>query len=182
MTSLVERLLGRGRQPPPASEALGRRGRLVGGGEDILAEAIAAKLLHGWLQNRHQTLFPLTVNLRTLDAPRRQIVAEMMAVALLADAGGASAERLQAASAWLSSAGADEATLAALARAHAAPPALSAVVDAALGHGLAAYGYVAALVALPARDVACAHLLDYLAARLNLPTTVIRSANRRYRL
>lgn len=70
---------------------------------------------------------------------------------------------------------------AALDAALASPPALSRVLDEVSAANMGAYAYVAALVALGTRDTAGELFLDYLATRLNLPTTVVRSANRRYR-
>ena len=162
-----------------AVERSGRRDRALDRGEDVLAAAIAEKLLHGWLQNRHQTLFPLTVNLRTLDQERRAVLAQLAATALLAvprDAeAGTQARR------WLGGAGADADMLAAFEDARAAPTALSQVLDAVDRHHMAPYAYVVAVVMVDQHAPAGVHFLDYLGARLSLPTTVVRSANRRYR-
>ncbi|MGI4976018.1 MAG: hypothetical protein ACRYG6_03645 [Janthinobacterium lividum] len=150
------------------------------GGQAMLREAVLAKVLHGWLQNRHQVLFPLAVNLATLDPQRRETVARITAVALLADT-PAHDEREARARRWLAAAGADPATLAALDAALADPPATSRTLDAVAAQDLAPYAYVAALVALDTRDAAGLHFTEYLAARLALPATLVRSANRRYR-
>jgi uncharacterized membrane protein YebE (DUF533 family) len=56
-------------------------------------EALAVKVLDGWLQNRHQTLFPLTLNLRSLDASGRELLVHMMAAAAEADGGVDAEER-----------------------------------------------------------------------------------------
>jgi hypothetical protein len=169
------------------------------GGRTMLREAVMAKVLHGWLQNRHQTLFPLAVNLRTLDAAQRATLARITAVLLLAEgapppeapgttredpsreaemreAGGEARARR-----WLLAAGADAETMRTLDEALADPPASSRAIDAVLAQGLAPYAYVAALVALDTRDGPGPHLLEYLAARLALPATLVRSANRRHR-
>ncbi len=169
------------------------------GGSAMLRDAVLAKVLHGWLQNRHQTLFPLSVNLATLDPAQRATLAGMVAVSLLADGGHAGhdtpghantghaapgpapAERETRARRWLAAAGADAATLDALDQALAAPPATSRLLDSVLAQGLAPYAYVAALVALDTRDAPGLHFLEYLAARLALPATLVRSANRRHR-
>ena len=68
------------RTPEPGG---GRRGRKLGSGEQELVDGIAAKLLHGWLQNRHQTLYPLTVNLRSMRPEDGQALARWMAAAAL---------------------------------------------------------------------------------------------------
>ena len=158
----------------------GRRDRVLAGGKQMLIDSLAAKVLHGWLQNRHQTLFPLTVNLRSLKPGQAEVLAEWMAVAALAtrpseDHDGAGLRD------WLGSVGADAASLAALERALASPPPLDRALSAITRHGLGAYAYVAALMATDQREPATAPFLDYVAARLALPTTVVRSAVRRYR-
>ncbi len=162
----------------PAAPARSRRDRALGGASDVVLEVLAQKVLHAWLQNRHQTLFPLTVNLRAIPTNHAVVLAEMMAVAALAGGGTGNAA---AARAWFTQAGADADALAAFDRALADPPALSRVLAAVAADRLAAYAYVAALVALDARDPASMHFLDFVAAKLALPTTVVRSANRRYR-
>ena len=162
--------LGKSAAPPP-------------GGRTMLREAVLAKVLHGWLQNRHQTLFPLSVNLAALDRAQRATLAGMAAVCLLADGPQAPnrAERETRTRRWLTAAGADPATLAALDDALASPPATSRLLESVVAQDVGPTAYVAALVALDTRDGPGLHLLDYLAARLALPATLVRSANRRYR-
>ena len=168
-------------QPDPTSQP-SRRARVLGGGPDILVEVIAEKLLHGWLQNRHQTLFPLTVNLRTLNPSGRQTLVDMLAITLLAYDTDDLQARKTATRNWLASVGADQPTLATFDTTCENPPAFNKVLNDVQNLNSTAYAYVAALIASPARDIASTHFLEYLAARLNLPTTVVRSANRRYRL
>ena len=146
-----------------------------------MTESLAQKVLNAWLQNRHQTLYPLTVNLRTLDASRAALLARMMAIALLAGGARASAERIETALAWLGKAGGDDAVQRAFRAALDAPAPSSALVREVQDAGLTAYAYVAALVATDPRDEAGQLFLDYLAARLALPANVVRSADRRYR-
>ena len=177
--------------PPPllepdagasTSPVTGRRDRALAGGERVLIESVAEKVLHGWLQNRHQTLFPLTVNLRTLEAAQAVALANWMAVALLATTDRPKVDvAKQQARAWLGSAGADPATLTALDTAFAAPPALHQALAAVAGPGVSAYAYVVALIATDPHDPATPPFLDFAAARLALPDTVVRSATRRYR-
>ena len=157
----------------------GRRERALAGGERVLMDSMAEKLLHGWLQNRHQTLFPLTVNLRTLDAGRAATLARWTAVAVLATRDATDDARDMRG--WLESVGADAITLAALDDAIAGPPALDRILVAIADQGLAAYAYIAALIATDPRDPATPPFLDYVAARLALPSTLVRSATRRYR-
>lgn len=188
---LLARLLGTRRLAardgaPPAPEAATPLAAALAalpppGGQAMLREAVLSKVLHGWLQNRHQVLFPLSVNLATLDPGRRATLARITAIALLADDDPTHDEREARARRWLLAAGADPATLEALDDALADPPATSRTLDAVDAQGLAPYAYVAALVALDTRDAAGLHFTEYLAARLALPATLVRSANRRYR-
>ncbi len=143
-------------------------------GWTVLDETLMAKVLHGWLQNRHQTLFPLAVNLKTLSAAQRQALAAFAAVALLAD--DAARAREAQVRGWFTASGAEADTMEGLAAALADPPAMSRAVAAVIAGDLAAYAYVVAVVALQARG----SLLEYFAARLNLPPTLVRSAQRRY--
>ena len=154
----------------------GRRDRVLAGGQQTVVDSLAEKVLHGWLQNRHQTLFPLTVNLRSLKPEQGAALAAWMAVAALATREADAAPRE-----WLGSVGADAAVLAVFDAALADPPALSEALAGVMRNGLAAYAYVAALIATDPRDAATPPFLDYVATRLALPTTVVRSAVRRYR-
>ena len=169
-------------QPMPDQPMQGRRDRVLAGGQQLLIDSMAGKVLHGWLQNRHQTLFPLTVNLRTLTPAQAAALAAWMAVASLAtrpEGGGEAANA--GVREWLRSVDADGAALAALDAALADPPPLHRALAAVARDGLAAYAFVVALVAADGRELATAPFLDYVAARLALPTTVVRSAVRRYR-
>ena len=153
-------------------------------GRQAIDDAILSKVLHAWLQNRHQTLFPLALNVRTLDRRQRVTLARMAAVLLLAEHGHhrreADLAREGAARRWLVDAGAGVDTLEAMDEALLDPPAISRVIDAVLECGLASYAYVAALICLDLRNQSGLHLAEYLAARMALPTTLVRSANRRY--
>ena len=166
---------------PAAQAGQGRRQRQLALPRAVIAESLSEKILHGWLQNRHQTLYPLTVNLRALDAPRVALLARVMAVALLAGTAAPDADEIESVSSWLGGVGGDEAARAALRAAVESPPALSALLHGVQQANLTAYAYVVALVAAPARDPAGALFLDYLVARLGLPANVVRSADRRYR-
>ncbi len=165
-----------------AANTSGRRDRALEAGDRVLLDGLAEKILHGWLQNRHQTLYPLTVNLRQLDPVQGVTLARWLAVSMLSNRPPVdSADRRAATRAWFASVGADATLLAKLDGALAAPPALSDALAAIADHGLSAYAYVVALVALDPMAPDSLPFLDYVAARLALPTTVVRSATRRYR-
>ena len=144
----------------------------------VIRQVVLAKMLHGWLQNRHQTLFPLAVNLRNLGQAGCRTLTEVAAITLLADE--AAALRTEQMRAFLRDAGAQADTLSALDVALADPPALSTVIAAVQSQELAPYAYVVALTALGMREGAGGHLLAYLAARFGLPVTIVRSANRKF--
>lgn len=166
---------------PPAPAAAAQRLRLAARPETILRESLATKVLHGWLGNRQQTLYPLVLNLRNLDAPRRGLLAECMAAALAAGRGAPAPERVQAARAALGRLGAGEEEARRLAdaleRPRPAPALLVAVQDAGLGP----HAYAASLLAADAREPASRAWLGYLAARFALPPEVVSGLNRRYR-
>ena len=167
-----------GAEPPGSA---GRRQRTLALPAEVVQESLGAKVLHAWLQNRHQTLYPLTVNLRTLEAERAALLARVMALSLLAGTGTPGEARVAAALAWLGEVGGDESVARALRAALDAPAALSALVREVEAAKMAPLAYVAALVASDSRDEAGQRFLDYLATRLALPANVVRSADRRYR-
>jgi len=134
----------------------------------VLQEQVASKLLHGWLQNRHQTLFPLALNLRNLPPPRRLLLARWMA-ATAAMTGAAPPD------AALVSVGGGDAEKAALAEAVSPLPGLLLDIRQA---ELGPHAYTAALLAAAPGRVGQAWL-DYLAAALGLPLDVISDLRRR---
>lgn len=158
----------------------GRRFRSLPSAETVLTEAIASKILHGWLQNRHQTLYPLTLGLRNLGPEKAATLAQMLAVALLSGPDLSQAQQ-DAALSWFTSVGADEAAHAVFAEAMRDPPATSRVLATVQQQEIAAQAYVAALIAVDQRSPSGRLFLSYLAARLALPYAVVRSAERRYR-
>lgn len=163
-----------------AGAGAGRRQRPLADPRAALETALSQKVLHAWLQNRHQTLFPLSVNLRNLEPDKAAVLARMAALAGLAATSGRS-DALARARAWLDSVGADAHVRDAFEQASGDEPALTGLLLAVQDAGIGAYAYVAALVALDSRDPAASPFLEYLAARLAVPATVVRSANRRYR-
>jgi uncharacterized membrane protein YebE (DUF533 family) len=146
----------------------------------IVDEALAQKVLHGWLQNRHQTLFPLTINFRTLEPGQARLLTQAMAIALQA-VGSLPEGRLGEVGGWLRGVGASKEEQAELHSALMAPPSLATMVRDVQHAGIAAYAYAVCLVAADQRDPAARLFLDYLATRWALPTNLIRSVNRRYR-
>lgn len=103
----------------------------------------------------------------------------MAAIAARAGSGDP-AEGFARAETWFRSVGADDTVLGALEAARNDPPALSTTLGAIQEAGLGPYAYVAALIATGPRDPVGRRFLDYLAERLALPATVVRSADRRY--
>ena len=146
----------------------------------ILMEALAVKVLHAWLQNRHQTLFPLTLSFRSLDASGRELLVHMMATAAQAD-GETDPEEQERIEKALEATGAGEAERHLLPEAMRQPRLLSHLLREAQETHLGAHAYAASLLALDQRSRVNQAWLDYLAARLGLPTEVTNSLNRRYR-
>lgn len=136
----------------------------------LLQEQVAAKLLHGWLQNRHQTLFPLALNLGNLPPAHGALLARcMQATAAMTGA----PPPLEA----LAAAGGGVAEKAALAE---PAPALPVLLASLRQEGLGAHAYTAAL--LSAADGPSGQAwLDYLAAAFALPATVTADLRRRGR-
>lgn len=167
-------------QEDEAAAHLNRRNRLAVPAETHMTETLGQKVLHAWLQNRHQTLYPLAISFRNLEAEVAASLARFMAVATLSGPGDSSL-RSGPTEHWLRSVGAPDATIAAYVGALTAPPPLSEAVAAVQQCKAEALAYVGALVAIRRRQPAEELFVDYLAARLALPTAVIRSANRRYR-
>jgi uncharacterized membrane protein YebE (DUF533 family) len=161
--------------------SISRRHRWLPLPGEVVAEVLAGKVLHAWLQNQHQTLYPLTVNLRTLDAGRAALLARMMALAILAGAAPPSPERMDEGVRWLAQVGGSGDVEEAFRAALSAPDPLRVLLHEIQVAGLAAYAYVVSLVATDPRDEAGQIFLDYLAVRLALPANVVRSADRRYR-
>ena len=157
----------------------GRRDRALEGGDRVVMDGLALKVLHGWLQNRHQTLYPLTINLRQLSPEQGRVLAQWAAVTLLAarpdETGDVELRR------WFGSVGAGPDTMVALGAALSNPPPLHRAVEAVIANDVSPHAYVVSLVALDAYDPVTTPFLEYAAARLSLPTTVVRSATRRYR-
>ena len=161
---------------------IGRRERDANDGTAVIHDALGAKVLHGWLQNRHQTLMPLTFNVATLSAPQRAALARMLASFLLI--GRPAAEAIDfgpTLRTWLSEVGGDPDTLMTFDQALTASLPLNETFDLAQEMGLSTYAYVAALMASDTRYPVSVMLCDMVQARFDLPTAIVRSAARRYR-
>ena len=148
----------------------------------LVAEALGTKVLHGWLQNRHQTLMPLSLNLSVMSHEQRAGLARILASLLLA--GRPAAEAIEFAPvlrAWLAGLGADADVLGQYDEALAAPLPLNVVFDVAQSRELTIYAYVAGLMASDTRYPVSVMLCDMVQASFDLPTAMVRSAIRRYR-
>lgn len=146
-----------------------------------LDDRLAAQVLQAWLQNRHQTLFPLTVNLRNIPPDHAATLLRAMAVALTASP-TAMESRLPKLDSWIDGAGGGETERRGLRDALAAPPALGPLLAEVQEAKLGPLAYAASVAALDGAEPTNALYLDYLAARLALPPEIVRSARRRHRL
>ena len=164
--------------------------RLLASSAGGVTETLSQKVLDGWVRNRHQTLYPLTMNFRTLPAAAAGLLIAAAAAALRAGepdrggTGGTGSDRadLDRATLWLRTVGADDRQVQALADAFARPPALHELLDAVLAARLGPQAYAVALASLDQRPRVNRLFLDYLAARLAIPADVARSLAQRYRL
>jgi uncharacterized membrane protein YebE (DUF533 family) len=143
---------------------------------------LADKVLHAWLRNRYQLLFPFRFDLRQLSAPQATLVFDAMVVAAQADGAldGRERERILAALGAMGGADAmrDPAPVdAALANPKPLPEVLRQVRDVET----AALVYAASLIAIDQRRRVNRHYLRYLAARLQLPDDLAGSLEQRFR-
>ncbi|GEP02929.1 hypothetical protein MOX02_09670 [Methylobacterium oxalidis] len=178
---MVRSLIGRSLPDEEAPRAEPAAGRTVGARPDArtpVIDGIGQKVLHAWLQNRHQTLVPLTLNLRSLQPEERALVLRVVAAAVAA---GGRAPDLDLADAALARIGARDEDRRALRAALEAGEArgLYEAVQAA-GIGTVAYG--AALLAVDQRSRLNQLFLAWLAARLAVSDDAAASLHRRYRV
>ena len=143
--------------------------------ESLMQASLAQKVLHGWMQNRHQTLYPLVLNWRNMDGGARRLVLSAMALAL--HAGEPDEGTLARAQGWLRSIGARDADIAALLD---EPPSIGNLAATARAAKQGPQAYAAAVAALGRRGLVNRRFHDFLAARLGLPDEVARSLNRRH--
>jgi len=196
--SLIQRLMGRvprdggahvleahatglndaiGQSVAPGTSASRQRSRLPADPQALILASLGQKILHGWSQNRHQTLFPLTLNLRTLAPEARDLILRATAAAMTAVAPPTSPEPIRA---WLATVGATEADVGQLDQALANPEPLAPLLDALLTAHLGPYAYAVSLATVDRHTQAGPLYLEYLAARLVVPANIVKSVNRRY--
>jgi len=168
---------GRAQGAAPASSASRQRSRLPADPRVLILASLGQKVLDGWSQNRQQTLFPLTVNLRTLAPDARNLILRAAAAAATATVPPTPREPIRA---WLATVGAAEADLSRLDAALAAPEPLTPLLDALLAANLGPYAYAVSLAATDRHSPAGPLYLEYLAARLAVPANIVKSVNRRY--
>ena len=158
--------------PPDAAAAQPARPghRPIAHPDTIIAAALAQKLLHGWLQNRYQTRYPLVLKLGNQSAEEVALLMQTVRCALRMVAASEADERRAAA--WLASVGG------ALELQGGADEALP--VAGLMQARLAPHAYAASAGALGRRTVATRRFLHFLAARLGIPDDVARSLNRRF--
>jgi uncharacterized membrane protein YebE (DUF533 family) len=161
--------------PPPT-----RRHRQGPEAHRIVQEALAGKLLDGWLQARQRTLFPLTLDFARLDADGSALLVRMMVAAAEAD-GEVDRPDQDRIAAVLAARGGGEAERRMLAEAIQTPMPLGALLRQVQEARLGAQGFAASLLALDRRSRVNQAWLDYLAARLGLPAAVVDGLKRRYR-
>ena len=198
MVELLKRLIGAARNRDGQAEALepepeamaaaaagaagpAQRSRLATRPEAILQEGLAAKVLHGWLGNRQQTLYPLVLNLRNLGERERALLAEIMAATLAAGRTPPSEGRGEAARRTLARLGAGEGEARRRDAALERPRPVRDLLADIQGAGIGPHAYAASLLAADAREPASRAWLGYLAARFALPPEVVVSLDRRYR-
>jgi hypothetical protein len=145
--------------------------------ETIIQSSLAQKVLHGWMQNRHQTLYPLVLSLRNMTAMEKRLIVHAMAFAL--QVGEPDGQSKQRAEVWLRSVGGDMEEIAALAEARlaACPINQFAAVPSA---GQSTQADAAVVGTLGRRGIVNRRFHDYFAARLGIADEVARSLNRRY--
>jgi uncharacterized membrane protein YebE (DUF533 family) len=158
-----------------------RRERPAERPREVVVESLAQKVLHGWLQNRQQTLYPLALNFRSLRPDEVGLVVHAMAAALTADGQVDSDERARVQGS-LSRIGVGEAERRLLEEAIREPRPLGPLLTELRAANLGSYAYAASLLALNQRNAVNRLYLDYLAARLAIPNDVVASLNRRYRM
>jgi uncharacterized membrane protein YebE (DUF533 family) len=176
---LISRILGRRDEPPVPARPAAREDGLAAG-RAMLRDALAAKVLHGWAQNRQQVLLPLTLNLARMEPADRGLLVAAMAAALAA--GGEVAPRgRQRLGSVLGRIGGDaadrEAAMVALDR----PPDLFPLLSALQAASLGAHAYAASLMVLERGGEAGRAWLRFLAARFALPAEQVSRLARRYR-
>ncbi len=148
--------------------------------ERALQEAVATKLLGGWLSNRNQTLVPHTLNFAALQPDQASLLVAVMAAAAQAD-GEVSATEARQIPLALERLGAGGGMARQLEAALDVPQPLGALLAQVQAAGLTTHAYAAALLAVERRSRSDRAFLNYLSARLGLSPDVAGSLERRYR-
>ncbi|WP_270936327.1 DUF533 domain-containing protein [Falsiroseomonas oryzae] len=177
--TFLDRLLGR-MPEPPAPQGQADDVSAVPPPARALHAALAAKVLHGWAENRHQVVVPLSVNLRRMPAEDRDLVVRAMVAARLA-CGPAAAPDPAVLSAALDRVGAEAADHDVARGALARPPDLLDLLAALETAKLGAHAFAAASLLLDRRIAVERAVLDWLAARFALPDPLVAGLARRYR-
>jgi len=146
--------------------------------ESVIEASLAQKVLFDWMQNRHQTLYPLVLNLRNMTPPERRLIVGAAALAL--QAGERDDQAGRRAETWLRSVGGNDEDVAALAETQQLPCPIDAFVASVRSAGQGPQAYAAAVGALSRRGLVNRRFHDYFAARLGIADEVARGMNRRY--
>ncbi len=147
---------------------------------DAPRDTLAQKVLHGWVQNRNQTLHPLTLNFMALDSLQSGLLLEMVALALAAG-GDVGEAQLRRAAAAIEAANGGTSLSARLPALLANPRPLQVVFDALRDANLTGSAYAITMAAVDQRGLTNRAFAAYLASRLAIPETISRSIGRRYR-
>ena len=139
--------------------------------DSVIQAALAQKVLHGWMQNRHQTRYPLVLNFRNTTEGETALLLAMVRGALAAvDPGPAAFQRAQD---WVATVGGDL-------QPSPGTDLAATPIDRLHAARLAPQAYAACAGSLGRRSTTARRYLDFLAARLALPDDVARSLNRRF--
>ncbi len=174
---------GQARSPEPLANHLAKTDpvpRPASDPERTVQEAVATKLLEGWLSNRNQTLVPHTLNFAALAPHQASLLVAIMAAAAQAD-GQVSATEARQIPVALGRLGADDEVARQLEAALHVPQPLGSLLAQAEENGLTTHAYAAALLAVERRNRTNRAFLRYLSARLGLSPEVASSLERRYR-
>ena len=136
--------------------------------ETIIEAALGQKVLLGWMQNRFQTRYPLTLNLAHQSPEHAALLVRTVRGALTCL--GADGADVQRAATWLATVGG------VLPTEETADLPVGALQQAQLG----AQAYAACAGALGQRTVVGRRFLSFLATRLGIPDEAARSLNRRF--
>ncbi|UIY43547.1 hypothetical protein [Methylobacterium radiotolerans] len=156
-----------------------RRHRNIPLGQRQILEVVGQKVLHGFLQNRHQTLMPLSVNLARLAGTERTSLARFAAV--VARSSGPMVV-LNPIRAWLTASGADQDVLATFDDALNTPPPLDRALAGLTELETSLIAFILCLIAAREAGPSGWAFADYVALHRGLPTTAVRAAERRYRV